>query len=94
MRGADFLLCIAQVGLTFAGFAGLIGVFRPSEGNGYLKKSQALALFSITPSRPSSYRSYRFRFSRWNTLKRGCGLYPVHWWGCFCWLRLRGSGTK
>jgi hypothetical protein len=32
MRGADFLLCIAQVGLTFAGFAGLIGVFRPSEG--------------------------------------------------------------
>jgi hypothetical protein len=30
MKGADFLLCIAQVGLTFAGFAGLIGVFRPS----------------------------------------------------------------
>jgi hypothetical protein len=31
MRGADFLLCIAQVALTFAGFAGLIGAFRPSE---------------------------------------------------------------
>ena len=31
MKGEGFLLCIAQVGLTFAGFAGLIGVFRPSE---------------------------------------------------------------
>jgi hypothetical protein len=31
MTGADFLLCIAQVSVTFAGFAGLIGIFRSSE---------------------------------------------------------------
>lgn len=31
MQNSDFLLCVAQVGVTFAGFAGVIGVFRPSE---------------------------------------------------------------
>jgi hypothetical protein len=30
MSDGEFLLCIAQVGLTLAGFAGVIGVFRPS----------------------------------------------------------------